>query len=238
MTFSVLIATCSSDLIVALHRGPHNVVTQLRVIPLCESSFLKVHLAQGVTYLVPTHAPQPLLIRPGSVSTLLSYHARGSHLGMALSWVVSAPGSPSGGMGTSQVRLLPTGTRTMALKPPFSSLYYCPEVLRLLAVSPLPLSSLPMGIGGWYRRCPTLATPHLGDASSWRCLHLATLTPWRRPTLATPQVVNSLTFFLGSLEGPHLMLTFDFEFDFGQRPGTGQYTSPPVLSWHLFQQKD
>jgi len=146
--FSVLIATCSSDLIAALHRGPHSAVTQLRVIPLCESSFLKVHLEQGVTFSVPTHAPQPLVIRPGSVSTLFSYHARGSPLGVALSWVVSALGSPSGGMGTSQVRLLPTGTRTMALKPPFSSLYYYPEVLRLLAVSPRPRSFLPMGIGG------------------------------------------------------------------------------------------
>ena len=87
-------------------------------------------------------------------------------------------------------------------------------------------------------RCLILATPTLGDASSWRCLHLATPTPWRRPTLATTQVVNSLTFFLGSLEGPHHMLTFDFDFDFGQRPGAGRYTSPPVLSWHLFQQKD
>ena len=43
--FSVLIAKCSSDCIAALHRGPHNAVTQLRVIPLCEFSFLKVHLA-------------------------------------------------------------------------------------------------------------------------------------------------------------------------------------------------
>jgi len=48
--FSVLIATCSFDLIAALHRGPHSVVTQHRVIPLCESSFLKVHLVQGVTF--------------------------------------------------------------------------------------------------------------------------------------------------------------------------------------------
>ena len=48
--FSVFIATCSSDLIDALHRVPHSAVTQLRVIPLCESSFLKVHLARGMTF--------------------------------------------------------------------------------------------------------------------------------------------------------------------------------------------
>ena len=136
----MFIATCPSDLIATLRRGPHSAVTPLRVIPLCEPSFLKVHLAQGVTFWVPTHASQPLVIRPGSVSTLLSYHARGSPLGVALSWVVAAPGCPSGGMGTSRVRLPPTGMRTMALKPPSSSLYYCYEVLRSFAVSPLPRS--------------------------------------------------------------------------------------------------
>ena len=87
---------------------------------------------QGVTFWVPTYAPQPLVTRPGSVCTFLSYHARGSPLGVALSWVVSVPGSPSGGMGTSRVKLPPTGTRTTALKPPSSSLYYCYEVLRPL----------------------------------------------------------------------------------------------------------
>jgi len=130
--FSVLIATCSSDLIVILRREPHNAVTQLRVIPLCEFSFLEVHLARGVIFWVPTHAPQPLINCPGSVSTFLSYHARGPPLGV----------------GTSRVRLPPTSTRTMALKLPFSSLYYCPKVLRPLAVSPPPRSFLPMGIGG------------------------------------------------------------------------------------------
>ena len=127
---------CSSDLIATLHGGPHSAVTQLRDIPSCKSSFFEVHLAQGVTFWVPTHAPQPLVTCPGSVSAFLSYHAHGSPLGVALSWVVSVPGSPRGGVGTSQVRLLLTSTRTMALKPPFSSLYYCSEVLRPLAVSP------------------------------------------------------------------------------------------------------
>jgi len=115
----VLIATCSSDLIVTLRRGPHSAVTQLRVSPLCESSFLEVHLARGVTFWVPTHTLQPLVTRPGSVSSFLSYHARGSPLGVALSWVVSVPGSPSSGVGTSLVRLPPTGTRTYGLEATF-----------------------------------------------------------------------------------------------------------------------
>jgi len=144
----VLTATCSSDLIATLRGGPHSVVTQLRDIPSCKSSFFEVHLAQGVTFWVPTHAPQPLVTCTGSVSAFLSYHAHGSPLGVALSWVVSVPGAPRGGVGTSQVRLLLTGTRTMALKPPFSSLNYCSEVLRPLVASPPPRSFLPMGIGG------------------------------------------------------------------------------------------
>ena len=137
-----------------------------------------------MTFGVPTHAPQPLVTRPGGVSTFLSYHARGSPLGVALSRVVSIPGSPSGGVGTSRVKLPPTGTRTMALKPPFSSLYYCSEVLRLLAMSPPPRSFLPTGIGGdavdaltWRHlslATPNLATPPLGDAYTWRRLTLAT----------------------------------------------------------------
>ena len=145
-----------------------------------------MHLRRGVIFWVPTHAPQPLISCPGSVYTFLSYHARGSPLGVTLPWVVSVPGSPSGGVGASWVRLPPTSTRTMALRPPFSSLYYCPEVLRFLAVSPPPRSFLPMGIGGWYRRCLNLATPRLGDAYTWRCLYLAMPLSGDAYTLATP----------------------------------------------------
>ena len=99
---SVFIATCSSDLIAILCRRPYSVVTQLRDNPSCKSSFLEVHLAQGDDFLganscVPTSSHSPW--------DFLSYHARGSPLGMALSWVVSVPGSPSGGVGTSRVRL-------------------------------------------------------------------------------------------------------------------------------------
>ena len=115
----MLFATCSSDLIVILRRGSLSAVTQLRVIPLCEPSFLEVLLAHGVTSCVATHAPQPLVTNLGSVSTFLSYNARGSPLGVASSWVVSVPGFPSSGVGTSRVRLPPTGTRTYGFETTF-----------------------------------------------------------------------------------------------------------------------
>ena len=175
--------------------GPYSIVTQLRdsVSPPSWSAYG----TKGVTFWVPTQAPQPLVTRLGSVSTFLSYHARGYPLGL----------------GTSRVRLPLTGTITVALKPPFSSLYYYSEVLRPLAVSPPPRSFLPMGIGGWHRRCLNLATPHLGDASTWRRLTLATphhgnASSWRCLVLATPapgdassgQPVDFLP--LGPLRGP------------------------------------
>ena len=88
----MLIAKCSFDLIVILRRGSLSAATQLRVIPLREPSFLEVLLARRVTSWVPTHAPQPLVTHPGSVSTFLLHHAPGSPLSMTLSWVVSVPG--------------------------------------------------------------------------------------------------------------------------------------------------
>jgi len=62
------------------------------------------------------------------------------------------------------------------------------------------------------RRRLNLATPLLGDAS-----------PWRRPCLATPQAVNLFTFIPWAPLGvpPYV----DFDFDFGQRPGTGRYSN-------------
>jgi len=155
-----------------------------------------------MTFRVPTHAPQPLVIRPGSVSTLLSYHARGSPLGVALSWVVSALGSPSGGMGTLRVRLLSTGTRTMALKLPFSSFYYCFGLVLT-------------------RRCFNLAIPSPGDAFSWRRLILAT------PHFGDAPSGQSIDFLPGTPRVVPLYVDFDLivDFDFGQCPGTGWYKS-------------
>ena len=184
---SMLSAMCSSDLIVTLHGGPYSIVTQLMDNPSCKSTFLECICSRG-DFLGANSCAPTSSHSPWGVSTFLSHHARGSPLGVALSWVVSVPGSPSGGVGTSRVRLPPTGTRTMALKPPFSSLCYCSEVLRPLTVSPPPRSFLPMGIGGFYRRCL-----NLGAAYTWRCLILAMPTPgdalsWLRLTLATPHL--------------------------------------------------
>ena len=82
--------------------------------------------ALRVTFWVPTHAPNHLVTYFESVSAFLSYPAPGypgrdlpleSYLSQRRLW---------GGRGTSQVRLPYTGVVTMALKPPFSSLYHSP----------------------------------------------------------------------------------------------------------------
>ena len=59
------------------------------------------------------------------------------------------------------------------------------------------------------RRRLILATLPLGDAPRWRCLHLA-----------LPHLGDALRWLW-----PRCWLC--------QRPGTGRYTSPPVLSWWL-----
>ena len=132
--------------------------------------FSKCTWRKGVTFSAPTHAPQLLVTHLGSVSTFLSYHARGSPLDVAPSWVVSVPGFPSGGVGTSRVRLLPTSTGTVALKPPFSfslSSFWAVKEARALLV----MSWLGYVLFWW---CLYMATPFLGDALTWRCLKRST----------------------------------------------------------------
>jgi len=79
-----------------------------------------------VTFWVPTHAPKYLVTYFESVSAFLLYSAPGcpgrdfpleSYLPHRRLW---------GGRSTSRVRLPYTDTITMALKPPFPSLYHCP----------------------------------------------------------------------------------------------------------------
>ena len=123
----MLIATCSSDLIVILRRGSLSDVTQLRVIPSREPSLLEVLLTRGVTSWVSNHAAQALVTHFESVSTFLSYHhvvlpwswpPHGSYLSQGFSavvWVLHKSGYP----------LLVL--ELMALKPPFSSLHCCSE---------------------------------------------------------------------------------------------------------------
>ena len=92
----------------------------------CESPCLGVLLRKEATFWVPTHAPNHLVTHFESVSAFLSYPAPGypgrdlpleSYLSQRRLW---------GGRGTSRVRLPYTGAITMALKPPFSSLYHYP----------------------------------------------------------------------------------------------------------------
>ena len=87
---------------------------------------LRSATAQGVTFWVPTHAPNHLVTHFESVSAFLSYPAPGypgrdpplqSYLSQRRLW---------GGRGTSRVRLPYTGAITMALKPPFPSFYHYP----------------------------------------------------------------------------------------------------------------
>ena len=105
-----------------------------------------------------------------------------------------------GGVDTSRVRLLPTGTADMALKPPFYSLYYCSEVPGpgLLACTVASYRAAPSTVfptRGY--RGVTLLTPQPGDARTWR-----------RPNLVTPKAVNLLTSSLGGpLMGPTICLT-------------------------------
>ena len=87
--FQCLLPRGLSDLTATPRGRPYDAVTQLREIPACKSSFFEVHPAQGVSTWVPTHAPQILVTRPGSVSAFLSYHAHGLLLGVALSRVIS-----------------------------------------------------------------------------------------------------------------------------------------------------
>jgi len=165
----VLLPRAIHDLSASPRGRPYDAVTQLREIPAHKSSFIEVHPAQGMTTWVPTHSPQPLAIRPGSISAFLSHHARRLPLGRGplpgricpsdspkVTWIAT---SYTSCMGTSRVRSLPAGIGNMALKPPFSSLYYCSEVSRPkasmlvpwpLTMPLLPRSSLPVGIGGWH----------------------------------------------------------------------------------------
>ena len=89
---------------------------------------LRSATALGVTFWVLTHDPKYLVTYFESVSAFLSYPAPGcpgrdlpleSYLSHRRLW---------GDRSTSRVRLPYTGTITMALKPPFLSLYHCPEL--------------------------------------------------------------------------------------------------------------
>ena len=106
-------------------RGSHSAVTQLRVILSCEPSFLRSASGSWVNVLGANSCAPITGYLPWGISTFPSYHARGSPLVMALSRVVSVPGSPSSVVDTSWARASPSGARLAASKPPSSSPYYC-----------------------------------------------------------------------------------------------------------------
>ena len=144
---SMLSAMRSSDLIATLRGGPYSIVTQLRDNLSCKSSLLECICATGdflgANSCAPTssHSPWECIYLSLAPCTWFSPE-RGPLMGR----ICPRVSQRWHGYFTSQVT--PTGTRTMALKPPSSSLYYCSEVLRPLTVSPPPRSFLPMGIVG------------------------------------------------------------------------------------------
>ena len=99
----------------------------------CEPSFLRSASGSWVDFLGANSYVPITSYLPWDGSTFPSYHARGSSLVMALSWVVSVPGSPSDGIGTSRVSISPSGARLMTSKSPISSPYFCSVRLRLEA---------------------------------------------------------------------------------------------------------
>jgi len=140
---------------------------------------------------VPTHAPNHLVTHFESVSAFPSYPAPGypgryppleSYLSQRHLW---------GGRGTSRVRLPCPGAITMALKPPFPSLYHYSLVIRGLRPSNGVAPSMVFPTHGC--RGVALWSPCFCVIPPWRCFLLATLPlgdacAWRHPTWATPYV--------------------------------------------------
>ena len=126
----------------------------------------------GVTFWVPTYAPNYLVTYFESVSAFLSHPAPGypgrdlpleSYLSQRRLW---------GGRSTSRVRLPYTGAITMALKPPFPSIYYCPG---LSGPEAFPRRRSLHGLS-----YPWVSGNHTVIALFYYCLI------WRRPGWATP----------------------------------------------------
>ena len=168
----MLTATCSSDLIATLRGVPHSAVTQLKDIPSCKPYFFEVHLVQGMTFWVPTHAPQPLVICLGSVSAFLSYHAHGSPLGVALSWVVSVPGILQRWRGYFTSQATPYWYWDYGLEATFlfsSLLFWGTGARGLLAHTVTPYCAAPSTV---FPTCGyrgvTSTMPQPGDAHTWQ----------------------------------------------------------------------
>jgi len=177
-----------------------------------------------VTSWVPTHAPQPLVTCPRSVSVFLSYHAHGLPLGVALSQVISVPGILQRWRGYFTSQVTPYWYWGYGLEATFlfSLLLFRGTGARGLLVRTVgscwdaPSTIFPTR---GYRRVSS-SEPKLTLRIKGRAFKVGDASTWRRPNLAKPKAVNPLTFLLGApLGGSHHM----FDFDLGQRPGTGRY---------------
>ena len=233
----MLLPRVTYDLSATPRGRPYDVVTQLRGIPAHKSSLLEVHPAQGMTTWVPTHAPQPLVTRPGSISTFLSHHACRLPLGRGpLPGCVCPSGSPKVACTAASIHLM-YGYFTIQVTPcryweygleatfPFSLLL----ILRYRGLLPCrPLHGLPYpwvsgGGPSYLWACPMVLPPprsflpvgigrwHPSDVSA----------PWFRPS-QRPRLVNAqgLTIFLLLSLCPWWVPP---NVDFGQHPRTGRY---------------
>jgi len=110
-----------SDLITVTRGGtPWRRIPILGTFCRVSSLLLEVPLAQGVTFWVPTHAPQVSVTHPGSVSTFLSYHAFIPGYDPLLGRIY--PKEHREVAWASRVYVLPNNIGTMVLKPSFSPL--------------------------------------------------------------------------------------------------------------------
>ena len=122
--------------------------------------------------------PQHLVTHYESVSTFLSYPAPGYPGRDPSHESYLSQGRLGGGRGTSRVRLLYTGAVIMALKPPFSSLYYYPG---LSGFEAFPRRRSLHGLSyPWVSGSHTVVALALGRRLNW-----AMPSPGRRLTLAT-----------------------------------------------------
>ena len=153
-----------------LCRGSHSAVTQLRVIPSWEPSFLRSASVTWVDSLGANSCTPITGYLPWGISTFLSYHMRGFPLVVALSWVVSIPGFPAVAWVLHESGLPPTGTRTYGLEATF---LYLVTVLdcrgyasswRQLSWATSLLGDVSLGRRLTWR-CLSWATSHLGDVS-------------------------------------------------------------------------
>jgi len=190
-----------------LCRGSHSAVTQLRVIPSYEPSFLRSASGSWVDVLGANSCAPITGYLPWGISTFLSYHARGSpwlwpshrsylFQGLpAVAWVLHELGYP-----------LPV----LDLRPWSRLSLLLTTVLDCRGPKPLRRRLSPSG-----------------DASPWATPHFGRHLTWATPPIGDDSSGRPADFSsLGPSRGPHYALTLTF----GQRPITGQYTNYMLIN--------